>query len=329
MSTKYLLTALLVFAVCPTCAARARKEAAASLLVSYMEDGGNDLQHVERIEFVDGEVTSRKKVVTLNHETDGHAAGLVSNRYLVTAYRDKVFDLLEGRFIDGLPKRPGDVGKAKLPGLVSPDGTKSVDAGGMLVGSTNQLEFHFADRAPLVVRDEFKVTVRSISSFRPSLPLLWVGDETVLTQRSNGNLVTVSTDGTVKPFIQLPCAPDDGGALGRNRSGKLVYSCGGKNFSLDVERGGSAEIRDDLGNGFEQDVVEDDLVYYYKGAEIGRDGLSPVSTKSYLATRYGEAKGGVIDSATIKTVMVWSAAKRGWTKLAVEGWGAEIVGWVE
>ncbi|HEX7314687.1 MAG TPA: hypothetical protein VF297_12245 [Pyrinomonadaceae bacterium] len=329
MFTKSILTALFVFAVCSPCAAQARNDGTASLLVSYMEDGGNDVQHVERIDFVNGEVVSRKKVVTLNHETDGHTGDLVSNRYLVTAYRNKVFDLQEGRFMDGPWKRLAKVEQGTLPGLVSPDGTKSVYAGRDFAEGTDGLEIHFVGRPPVVVREEFRAMVRSISSFRPRLPLLWIDDERILTQKSNGNLVIVTTDGKVTPFQRLPCTSDDAPGLERNRSGKLVYSCGGENYFLDIERGKYEGIKDDLGNGFEQDIVERDSVYYYKGEEIGREGLDAVSTNSYLAMLHGEAKDGVIDSANIKTIKVWSAAKRSWMKLTVEGWGADIVGWIE
>jgi hypothetical protein len=293
------------------------------------------VQFVERIDLVDGEVVSRKRVATLRHEDDGHVVGgIVDERYLVTGDRNKVFDLRTGSLLDGSPpslgarRVPATGGKRKLPGVVSPDGTKSVYAGGDFVERTDSLEFQFVGRPPLVVRDEFRATVRSISSFSPTLPLLWIDNDTVLTQRSNGNLVTVSAGGSVKPFLQLPCAPEDGPHLGRNRSGKLVYGCGGENYFLDVERGRYEGIRNDLGNAFELDVVEGESVYYYRGEEIGREGLDAVSTKSHLAMLYGVAKGGVIDSAEIRTVKVWSAAKRGWTKITVDGWGADIVGWI-
>lgn len=333
LTKKSLLFVMILLALACAPAARAQGKSKASLLISYMEGDGGDVQHVERLDFVDGELASRKRVVTLNHDSDGYAGDVVNSRYLRTVYRNKIYDLREGQFLPesrfkSVPSAPLESDKPGLPGLLSPDGTKSVDAGGFFVTSTDKLEIHFAGRPAVVVRDNFQITWPERSSFAPRFPLLWVDNDRILTQQSNGNLVIVSTDGSVLPFLQIPCKSSGYAALVRNRSDKIVYECGG-NYFIDVENRRYEEIKDDLGYGFEADSASRDRVYYYKGVEIGRNGLDPVTTKSYVAVLYGEAKDGVIDAADIKTVKVWNETKRDWSTLTVGGWGARIVGWIE
>lgn len=334
MTKKSLLSALIVLSVSYACAAQTQDGRMVSLLVSYMEGNSGDVQHVERLDFINGELVSRKKVVTLNHDSDGYAGDIVANRYLRTVYRNKFYDLREGRFLPksrfkSVPAAPLESEKPGLPGLLSPDGTKSVYAGGYFVKSTDKLEIHFAENPTVVVRDNFQLTWTERSSFAPVFPLLWVDNDRILTQRSNGNLVIVSTDGNVSPFLQIPCKSADFAELGRNRSDKIVYECAGERYFIDVENRRYEEIKDDLGYGFESDSVGRDLVYYYKGIEIGRNMEDAVTTKSYMAALYGEAKDGFIDAADIKTVKVWNETKRVWATLTVDGWGAQIVGWIE
>ncbi|MBV9925134.1 MAG: hypothetical protein JOZ96_08985 [Acidobacteria bacterium] len=328
---KGLLSVLFLVAAAAACAAQAQAGGRASLLVSYMENGqaAGEIQHVERIDFVGGEVVSRRRVVTLRHERDGYAGSVVNKRYLLTVWRNRVFDLQEGRFVDRGPRPTNTRGTLVLPGVVSPDGKKRVDEGVTFDGSTERLEIHFEGRPSVFVAGEFEVAVNRNSGFMPRLPLLWVDDEMILTQRSNGNLVTVSTGGAVKPFLRVTCPPDAVPSLLRNRSGKIVYLCGGENYSLDIERGRYEVIKDDLGNGFERDTVGGRDLLYYRGVEIGPDGTHAVTGGSRLAMLYGEPKDGILEMSTVKTVKVWSAAKRTWTTFTFDGWGAEIIGWIE
>lgn len=190
LTKKSLLPALIVPSVCHACAAQARDGRRVSLLVSYVGGDGGDVQHVERFDFVDDEVVSRKRVVTLNHDADGYVtASICAKHYLMTANPAKVFDLQTGRFIK-TRTMPAVSKKEELPGLVSPDGTRSVNAVLTSDGSTDGLEFHSEGGALVVVQDSFSVTVNHKSSYMARLPLLWVDDERVLTQRSNGDLVS-------------------------------------------------------------------------------------------------------------------------------------------
>lgn len=328
---KSLLPALIVFSVCHACAAQAQETGKkVSLIVSYLEGyGETQTQHVERFDFAGGELVSKKSVVTLNPNADGYAGRIVSDRYIYTAYRNKVFDLKAGRFLDGYPRLHEEVANDELPGLISPDGLKSVKVSGPFEGSADSLEIHFKDRPTVFVRENFQIYVNKLSSYMPQLPLLWIDDHRILTQKSNGNLVIVSTDGKVTPFLQVPCALDDVPDLERNRSGKIVYECRGAIYALDVENRKYEKIRHDLGNNFDVDSVGGGNVYYFNGKEIGREGIDAVTTKSYLALLYAEAKNGVIESAEIKTIKVWNETKRDWAVITVDGWGAQILGWIE
>jgi hypothetical protein len=327
---KSLLFALTILSVGSVCFAQAQSKRKVSLLVAYMDKGSGigEIQHIERFDFLDGELVSRKRVVTLNHETDGYAGDVVRNRYLRTVYRNKIFDLQEGRFIESLPGSTEAIEKAKLLGRISPDGTKSVDAG-VRFGSTDKLEIHFVEKPAVVVKGNFRVTVSKVSSSRPHLPLLWIDNDRILTQKSNGSLVIVSTDGTVSPFLQLPCKSDDYTHLERNKSGRIVYDCSGRQYLLDVEDKNYEKIKRELGDGFALDFVNGESIYYYNDKEIGRDGLNAVAIKSYLAMLYGVAKNGMIDMAEITTIKVWNETTKAWTEHTIDGWGAKIIGWIE
>jgi hypothetical protein len=331
LKMKSLLAALITFSASCVCVAQALQTGKkVSLLVSYMGGNGKvQTQHVERFDFVEGELVSKKSVVTLSPDADGYAGRIVGGRYIYTAYRNKVFDLKAGRFLDGYPVLHEEVASEELPGLVSPDGLKSVQVSGPFEGSADSLEIHFAGKPTVFVRENFQVYVNRLSSYMPRLPLLWIDADRILTQKSNGNLVIVSTDGAVSPFLQIPCAADRSPALERNRSDKIVYECDGGTYLIDVGKRRYEKIKTDLGNGFALDHMDGNIVYYYKDEEIGREGTDAVTTKSYLALLYAEAKNGVIDADEIKTVKVWSEAKRSWTTIKVDGRGARILGWFE
>lgn len=328
LTKKSLLLATILLALACATAARAQGKSKASLLISYMKGDGGDVQHVERLDFVNGDLVARRRIATFHPFTDGYVVGVARGHYVVTGRGEKAFDLHEGRFVNGLPAREASK-KVELPGLVSPDGAKSVYAGGRFAANTDSLELHFVGSPTVFAREHFEATVRSVASQRPVLPLLWTDDDRILTQRSNGNLVIVSTDGAVSPFLQLPCTADDYTYLERNRSGKLVYICDGQPYFLDVENRRYERIKRDLGNGFALDFVNGEDVYYFSDAEIGRDGFHPSATKSYLALEDSRTKEKFVDSASIKSVKVWSEAKRAWTRFTFNGRGAQIVGWME
>lgn len=318
-----LISVAVVFSV------QARGERRVSLLVTYCDkdESGCDVRHIDKFDFVDGNLFSRKRVVTLNQDIEGFANRVIQNRYLLTAPVGKIFDLQAGKFVGVLPVRGKRTEKSELPGLISPDGKKSIL--NSKFGSTDRLEIHFAKKPLLMVVGDFQVTVRQSSSIYPSLPLLWIDNERVLTQKSNGNLVIISTGGTVSPFIRLPCAPEDSISLKRNRSAKIVYQCEGEDYFIDVENRRFEKIKRDLGNGFALDFAGPNEVYFYNGEEIGRDGFDAVTIKSYLAMLWGKSDNGFLDTSTVKTIKIWSETKRAWTKLTVDGWGAEIIGWIE
>lgn len=317
----WLISVVLVFSV------QAQNKRKVSLLVTYCDKGESlcNVQHLERFDFINGELVSRKIVVSLNQDVNGFVNRVIDNRYLLTAPQGKIFDLYRGKFIIGLPDQLKGERKALLPGLISPDEKKSVDRAKF--GSVDKLEIHFVDKPKVIVKGSFQVSAPENACYMPSLPLVWIDNERILTQTSNGNLVIVSLDGTISPFLQLPCT--DSAALRRNKSNKIIYECNGDEYFIDVDNRRFEKIKRDLGNGFALDFVGSKDVYYYNNEEIGRDGWDAVAIKSYLAMLYGESKDGIIDSATVKTIKVWNAIKKDWISLTVDGWGAKIIGWIE
>ena len=327
MKRKLSFLLVLVALVAAAAPAPAQDRRKVSLLVSYCDKGQKicGVQHLEKFDFVNGDLVSRKRVVTLDHDRDGYAGSVTQNRFLQTAPKGKIFDLRKGKFVGVSRARPARMEFDGLPGVVSPDGKKVVDSGNF--GSTNELQIRVAGKPAVLVKGDFQITVCDVCCALPTLPLLWIDDERILTQTSNGNLVTVSLDGKISPLVQVPC--EDNPALKRNLSGKIVYECGTDEYFVDVENRKVEKVKKDLGNGFARDFVGPEDVYYYNDEEIGRGGLDAVTIKSYLAMLHAEPKDGMIYTASIKTVKVWDATKRSWTQLIVDGWSAEIVGWIE
>jgi len=299
-----------------------------SLLVSYCHNGEETctVVHVDRFDFVAGNLISRKRVLTVNVDTDGHPNRIINSRCLLLAPQGKLYDLNARRYLSPAPTPLAGSETPKLPGLLSPDGRKSVYL--PRLGSNDSLEIRSVGKPTVVVKNSFDVTVRAISAVTAILPVAWVDNQRILTQRSNGHLVIVAIDGRVSPLLELPCTNDGGPSLRKYGSSKIVYSCDGNRYLVDVDNRRFEPTKEDLGNGFSVDFRDGTEVYYHQNQEIGRIGFYPLTTKSYLAVRHGDAVGGVLDTATIKTIKVWNETRREWIVLTIDGWAAEIVGWI-
>ena len=88
------------------------------------------MRHLERFNFINGDLVSRKRVVSLNQDVDGFACRVLHNRYVLTTDHNKenIFDLRTGKFISSLPEKFRERDNAELPGLVLPDRKKSVSS---------------------------------------------------------------------------------------------------------------------------------------------------------------------------------------------------------
>jgi hypothetical protein len=223
--------------------------------------------------------------------------------------------------------KPGE-GRLLLRGLRSPDGTKSAEA------MFSAITLHKAGGKSSSLGNDFKVDVGVISSHFPSVPVLWLDNDRVLTQVKNGELVAVDLKGKQKPVVTIPLGknPGQGPKLSRDPTGRIVYECGDEAFEVDAKAKQWARTEwTNLGHGFQMSRAPNPKythTFRHNGRDIGtvqchpwRDG-HVAATKDYLAVVViGERGVG----ATV-AVRIWSASTRDW--ISVKLHPNCLVGWV-
>lgn len=338
-----------------------------SLLVipDALEDNGLKSWKILRIDMKNGEPQPPEVVwegsVGALYGYGGTGHSIVGGRYVVTSGgvidlwekraihegADYLIDATDSRAIYKMHERDGifafDLNTRKLERLAdrdaepfaltghrSPDGTKSVS---YHKSNLNHLTLHSVghpDR-PLgtfvVHRDG-----QPDSSSPP--PVLWLDSERLLTQDGNGNLVAVALDGTRTPVVQFPTKKEViGPRLIRDPEGRIVYSCGGEGFLIDV----SAKTWEEseylsLGHGFEaswRPYGDPRYVIRHNGREIGLV-RGQATTSGYASATDGfvavieERSGGRIGG---RGLQVYSSTTGNWTALDVPA--LTILGWVK
>ena len=162
--------------------------------------------------------------------------------------------------------------------------------------------------------------------------MLWLDNETILTQRANGNLVTVKLDGTVSPLVDIPCKelPISLPTLERDPEGRIIYRCV-SSYVIDVKNRSYAPRKwYKYGHGFDMEEQEtgSSHVVRYRGVEIGRErllywpGRSMAGHLAVICEREGRSSSRDLE------VRVWSALSRQWTAIEV-GWSGSLVGWLD
>src|SRR5262249_20326713 len=134
-----------------------------------------------------------------------------------------------------------------LPGLLSPDRTMSaLPSPNPQHAYGNELWLHRLGEDPVRVAEGLGAELSEASSSLPQPPWVWLDNERLLSQRSNGMLVLISTDGTTEESIQIPEIHDVNAhrpisrpRFERNRTGQLIYVCGRVAVILALYRGTS------------------------------------------------------------------------------------------
>jgi hypothetical protein len=334
---KFLFALLLAFAFFVSAFAQAGGKV--SLIVKYSPKKRNtyDLETVEKFEFQKGKLVARKSLFTANTRKEGWITGIERERYVRTSnytingwrpLDEKVFDLKTETFVERkiFPMILED--EKKFREIKSPDGKKSVILKGLLLGA-DKLKILIEGKPDLIIKESFEVTVAESSSMMPSLPLMWLDDERVLTQKQNGKLVIVTLDGKVSPFLELPCDRDDYPQFRKTKAGKLLYVCSGDEYRIDAANRKFEKTKKDLDYDFSEDFLDKENVYYYKDEEIGRGGLSHATIENYLAVTDGTGQNGFYNFADIDTIKVWNSFTRQWTTYKIDGGFTSILGWLE
>lgn len=212
-----------------------------------------------------------------------------------------------------------------LPGIRSPDGTKSVQT------IFSELILHRVGHPPQSL-GEFWVHQSTKSSNYGNPPVLWLDADRFLTQHGNGNLIAVALDGTRTPVVDVPAKLKVIGAphLSRNPDGGIVYWCGQDAFVIDLEaKTGELCKWGSLGHGFEASWESDWRNRYairYRGEEVGRVRRSPNAPGQAAST---EGFVALVEERNLDhfSIQVWSSVTAKWTALDVRP--TLIVGWMK
>ena len=244
-----------------------------------------------------------------------------------------------------------DPGSWSLPGVLSPDGAMSVTSIGWNEG---QIWLHYLNGETEMLGEGFFVEYSLLSSSRSGVPLLWLDNERVLTQKSNGEIVIVTIEGSVTPVVNidlnhLDYAPSEyKGALKaklfKDFNGNIIYAISligpdGKfrynRFVIDVENESYSTYDPEwipLGHKFEYSSREGYTIIRYDGYEIGQE---QCFTEGYEQTIKGHIAITRQESCDYypTSVRVWSSANEKWTSMDFEFpvWitYSSIIGWIE
>lgn len=225
-------------------------------------------------------------------------------------------------------------------GVLSPDGTRAVVEGVPEVSEKTKRLTSIGGRLSLCTLDgQTKKLAESFgnelsirASFFGQIPVLWLDNERVLTQKSNGKLVILKMEGIVEPAVNfaVPTVPLIPSSLSRDPEGRIIYQCG-ESYVIDVDKQQSTRLEwVNLGHGFQCEPDKwpvTEMAIRYQGREIGRgifDGTTARTIAGHLAISPVRTEKG-----WPRQVHVWNAHTNTWLVLPLGGPLIEIVGWTE
>ena len=362
---KILITGILLN-ICAL-AAFAQSAGKISLLVKNCEETESicNTQHVFRYDFTNGVFTGKEKIITTDSNDvrfDLGANRVYRNRFLITDGGDvidinagKVLHRGEGELVgiegddvvikvnrvdkegifkynlpDGKYSRVNSPNIYEAEGSVSPD--KRYVAFGKALGGISLKEIKTGKKKDL--KGNFSVNLSVEASEIGKLPVFWLDNQRILTQKSNGDIQIVHLDGRIEPVVKIKIKenPYTSPEFYRNRDGDIIYNCYGS-YVIDIRNKTFKRYETvSHGNGF---YSKSDLsvsnnwgtkdIYFYKDTEIGRIWSSNVaSTSDFLALIYGQ---DLTNLGYPDGVKVWNNIKKDWTTLEIK-WSPQIIGWV-
>lgn len=218
-----------------------------------------------------------------------------------------------------------------LFGLTSPSMQRSIaqreDNNSLTV--TSRLQDRDRD-FPTIVDGVYKVTCgKNCDKDTKRLPMLWLDDNRLLTQKNNGELYLLDfKKNSVKKLLEIPINEDLEAypVLYKDFDGKIHYRAG-KDYLIDVENRSYTEAQFiGLGNGFKVNVAVGEETLFFEDKELGKFVVSNRrSTKNYLAVEFNEGKRSYVFPSGIK---IWNNFNRQWLDLELN-YSPRIIGWIE
>lgn len=167
----------------------------------------------------------------------------------------------------------------------------------------------------------------------PFVPVIWIDNERMLTQKTNGELITVDIEGKTEPFINFgnksSCPPD----LKRDGEGNLIYRYD-REYLINVEKKSFEPVTiQKQGNGFgskfeyrDRNDYRDVYSYYFNENKIGEfRGVDIETTNDYIAVEYRNKREDETYPAGVK---IWNSKTKRWQTHRIK-WAPSIVGWIE
>jgi hypothetical protein len=180
-----------------------------------------------------------------------------------------------------------------------------------------------------IVSGDFSASCSTICNDLNRTPFGWIDESRIITQRKNGELVTVDVTGRVRPVltINIDDEPDSLPSFGRDHDGNVFYRCGGKSYLIDVKNKTFSTKRLPLGSGFAATDSDTFLTeYFYNGDSIGNVWSGgALATTNYLAVLY--AKDGK-NLGYPDGFKVWSRLTRKWVTIDDSPF-FHLIGWGE
>jgi hypothetical protein len=356
--------AFLLLAVPAFAQAQARRDRAALIAVECESHQGScSIQHLVKYEFGSGRV-SRDVILTRPTQLVSYDLGqnhLYRGRYLITQWGD-IVDIRKKQFLhDGMGQYAGvegdriiekvarpnlhayfyydlksgkyarlkSPGKWALPGVLAPNETKSVSADSFGNGT---VRLHQLNGRKQLLASGLTASVTGCELSKA--PLFWLNDETILTQRSDGDLITVDMNGRITPVLTITAEKSEysyAPKFHRNDAGQIVYEFVSGSYVIDVENKQYSRLDTswtDLGDGFEweRDQGSSGRLIRFQQHDIGRWWVvSTQTTAGYIAVEYGDV--GYLFGKP-KGFKVWSEADKHWVTVD-PAWLTRLVGWIE
>jgi len=362
-----------------------------SLIVANVDDSNSDQdrkQDLIKYDFKNGELVSTETIITNpggQLRFNCEESRVYRNRYVITDFGD-IVDITTHQFIHrggsgteytrlldvegdyvyihqpqtdayyffnlanleyGVMEDPG---KWSLSGLLSPDESMSVSSS---YWNEGQIWLHHLNGEKELLGEGFYVEYSPLSSSLAGVPLLWLDNERILTQKANGVIIIVTLDGSVEPMVSIDLSDFDSAPSGskgalraslyRKPNADIIYEISligpkGKfsenRFVIDVENK-SYSVYDPewiaLGYEFDYSTSEDHTVLRYKSNEIGQE--------QYFIARHVRTTEGHLATISRETpeyptsIKIWSSANGKWTNMDFEFpiWitYSAVIGWIE
>lgn len=170
---------------------------------------------------------------------------------------------------------------------------------------------------------------KDCKDFRRIVPMLWLDENRILTQKKNGELLVIDfikKKNMPLASIPVPEALESIPSIYADEAGNIYYRAD-KIYLIDVVNRKYTETNAyGLGNNFQRLGISDEKVFTSKDKEIGkfRSGNS-LTIENYLAAEYSP------DNVSINTprlLKVWSEELQKWTTIYVK-YFPSVLGWIE